>query len=261
MSGANGNNRNGGSAEGRGSPSDLDEAPSVVLETRELVRTTTVAITEPARPAVPTSLSVGIATPQQLEAFRELRTRLIAMAKGLGRSNFITLVVAASPGSGASFVARNLAVAFTLQEQQMAVLVDCNLHHPMQHRALGARSDEAGLFDFLERPEMGIEQLIRPTPIRGLHLIPAGRPPTLPREYFSSQPMRMIIAGLRESPCCSFIDGPPVKGSPDARILSADVDFVILVAGYGHDTVDGITQAASLFDPAKFAGVVFNERH
>ena len=68
------------------------------------------------------------------------------------------------------------------------------------------------------------------------------------------------MAGLKQAPCYSFLDGPPVKGSPDARILSESVDFVVLVAGYGHDTIDDITQAAALFDPSKFAGVVFNER-
>ena len=37
--------------------------------------------------------------------------------------------------------------------------------------------------------------------------------------------------------------------------------LVILVAGYGLDTPEAIAQAAGLFDPAKFAGVVFNEHN
>ena len=38
------------------------------------------------------------------------------------------------------------------------------------------------------------------------------------------------------------------------------VDFVILVVGYATGTAEEIGKAASMFDPAKFAGVVFNER-
>ena len=56
-----------------------------------------------------------------------------------------------------------------------------------------------------------------------------------------------------------FLDSPPVIGSPDARILADLADVVVLVAGYGRDTPPTIAQAAANFDPAKFAGVIFNE--
>jgi len=203
----------------------------------------------------------GLATPDQLDAFRELRTRLLAMADGVGLQHFATLIVPVSSGSGASFVARNLAVAFTLQDQRVAILVDCNVRHPTQDAALGAPVDDGGLFDYIEQPRASIQKLIRATTIPGLHLIPAGRPAVMPREYFSSQPMRMVMAALKQAPCFPFLDGPPAKGSPDARILSGLVDFVILVAGYGLDTPEAISQAAGLFDPTKFAGVVFNEHN
>jgi Mrp family chromosome partitioning ATPase len=203
----------------------------------------------------------GLAAPEQLDAFRELRTRLLAMAEGVGLQHFATLVVPVSSGSGASFVARNLAVAFTLQDQRVSILVDCNPRHPTQEEALGAYADDGGLFDYLEQPRAPIENLIRATAVPGLHLIPAGRPAATPREYFSSQPMRMVVAALKQAPCFPFLDGPPIKGSPDARILSGLVDFVILVAGYGLDTPEAIAQAAGLFEPTKFAGVVFNEHN
>jgi Mrp family chromosome partitioning ATPase len=206
-------------------------------------------------------LPKGLATPDQLDAFRELRTRLLAMAEATGLEHFATLVVPVSPGSGASFVARNLAIAFTLQEQRVAILVDCNVRHPTQDAALGARVEEGGLFDYLEQPRASIQRLIQATAIPGLHLIPAGRPASMPREYFSSQPMQMVMAALRQAPCFPFLDGPPIKGSPDARILSGLVDFVVLVAGYGLDTPEAISQAAGLFEPGKFAGVVFNEHN
>jgi protein-tyrosine kinase len=208
----------------------------------------------------PTRAPDGMAAPEQLDAFRELRTRLLAMADGLGLSYFTTLVAPISSGAGASFVARNLAAAFTLQERRVAILMDCNMRHPTQHQALGSRTDDGGLFDYLDQPHAAIERLIRPTAIPGLHLIPAGRPPPIPREYFSSQPMRLVMAALRQEQCYTFLDGPPTKGSPDARILSDLADFVVLVTGYGRDTTESISQAAAMFDPNKFAGVVFNER-
>ena len=55
-----------------------------------------------------------------------------------------------------------------------------------------------------------------------------------------------------------FLDGPTIKGSPDARILADLADLVVLVAGYGKDTPNAIYDAAAKFDHSKLAGVVFN---
>ncbi|MGZ3437909.1 MAG: CpsD/CapB family tyrosine-protein kinase [Polyangia bacterium] len=217
-------------------------------------------VAESGLPRVAARLPVGLATAEQVDNFREVRTRLLAMAATLGLRYFTTLVVPMTSGSGASFVARNLAAAFTLQDNQMAMLVDCNMRHPTQHQALGARSDDGGLFDFLDQPHAAIDQLVRPTAIPGLHLIPAGQPPARPREYFSSAAMRMLMSALREEQCYVFLDGPPTRGSPDARILADLADFVVLVLGYGCATTDEISQTVAMFDPSKFAGVVFNER-
>ena len=203
--------------------------------------------------------SMEMAATEQLEAFREVRTRLLAMGAAKHQEYFSTLVVGMTAQSGASFVARNLAAVFTLQEHRMAMLVDCNLKHPTQHKVLGVLPDAGGLFDYLEQPFAAVERLAYPTPIPGLHLIPAGRPADGPREYFSSQHMKMMMKALGQAPCHVFLDGPPVKGSPDARILAELVDFVILVVGYASATPDEIGQAARLFAPAKFAGVVFND--
>ncbi len=103
--------------------------------------------------------------------------------------------------------------------------------------------------------------IIRHTGIPRLRLITAGKSRETGGEYFSSFRMRATLDSLR----CRYtdryllLDGPAVKGSPDARILSDLADFVVLVAGYGRDTPAAIAQAASIFDPSRFAGVVFNE--
>jgi Mrp family chromosome partitioning ATPase len=188
---------------------------------------------------------------QQSDAFRGIRTRLLEMA---GETNFITLVVAVSPRSGSSFVTRNLAAAFAFDEAKTSLLVDCNLRYPNQART-------GGLIDFLEHPSRGIASIMYHTGVPRLRLIPAGKSRENSGEYFSSFRMRAVLDSLR----CRypdrylFLDGPPVKGSPDARILADLADFVVIVAGYGRDTPAAINQAVANFDPAKLAGVVFNQ--
>jgi len=193
----------------------------------------------------------------EVDAFRELRTRLLAAAEG----NFITLVAPVSAGSGGSFVARNLAAAFAFDATKRALLVDCDLRHPSQHRTMRVNPVNGGLIDYLDDEDTDIAEVIYPTGVGRLSLLPTGAPRETGAEYFSSLRMRVLLDSLRgrESGHYLVLDGPPVKGAPDARILADLADLVVLVAGYGCDTPSAIAHAASSFDPAKFAGVVFNE--
>ncbi len=191
------------------------------------------------------------------DAFREIRTRLLDLANG---HNFVTLLVAVSPHSGSSFVARNLAAAFAFDVAKTSLLIDCNLRYPAQHKALGVEATSGGLIEFLDSPSRGIPSMIYPTGIPRLRLIPAGTARENGSEYFSSAPMRSALNSLRSRYMDRyiFLDGPAIVGSPDARILSDLADFVVVVAGYGRDTPKAIRQAVANFAPEKLAGVVFN---
>jgi len=193
----------------------------------------------------------------QADAFREIRTRLLSLG---GASNFVTLVAAVSHGSGGSFVARNLAAAFAFDEAKTALLLDCNVRHPMQHAALGVDPANGGIVDYLEHPALGVEKILYHTGVPRLRLIPVGKQREMSTEYFSSFRMRAVLDSLRSryTDRYLFLDGPAVKNSPDARILADLADFVVLVVGYGRDTPQSITKAIANFDPAKLAGVVFN---
>lgn len=195
---------------------------------------------------------------EQADAFRQIRTQLLALG---GDRNFVTLVVPVSSGSGGSYVARNLAAAFAFDEAKTALLIDCNLRHPSQHLAFGMEPGSGGLLDYLDRPSLGIDRINYRTGISRLRMIPAGKPGEVHREYFMSFRMRAIIDSLRcrYTDRYLFLDGPAVKGSPDARILSELADYIVLVAGSGHDTPDAVRRALAAFDPAKVAGTVFNE--
>ena len=158
-------------------------------------------------------------------------------------------------------MARNLAAAFAFDEAKTALLIDCNLRNPSQHVELDVEAPNGGLIDYLEHPSMGVEKILCHTGIPRLRLSPSGRKREMGGEYFSSFRMRALIDSLRSRypDRYLFLDGPAVKGSPDARILSDLVDFVVLVTGSGRDTPSAIQKHISGFDPGKLAGVVINE--
>jgi Mrp family chromosome partitioning ATPase len=192
----------------------------------------------------------------EVDAFRELRTRLLAIGPG----HPVVLVAPVSAGSGASYVARNLAIAIAFDERRRAVLVDCDLRHPAQQEVFQVDPGN-GLVDYLGDTHADPLSLLRDSGIARLQLLPAGTPRESSAEYFSTPRMRQLLDALRGlgPECHVFLDSPPVRGAPDARILSDLADVVVLVAGYGRDTPEAIAQAAANFDPGKFAGVVFNE--
>jgi protein-tyrosine kinase len=191
------------------------------------------------------------------DAFRELRMRLLSLG---GAENFVTLVVSVSPGSGGSFVARNLAAAFAFDSAMTSLLIDCNLRYPVQHEALGVDPVDGGLIDYLEQPGHGVQEIIYGTGIRRMRVIPAGHANESSAEHFSSFRMKALIVSLRSRYADRYLilDGPALRDSPDARILSELADFVVVVAGYGRDTAAAINQAVAGFDPKKLVGVVFN---
>ncbi len=192
------------------------------------------------------------------DAFREIRTRLLALSEG---QNFVTLLTSVSPRSGTSFVARNLAAAFALDDAKTALLIDCDLRHPAQHGAFAVDPVGGGLIDYLEHPAIGIEKILYHTGIPRLRLIPSGTRREIGGEYFSSFRMRATLDSLRSRypDRYLFLDGPTVKDSPDARILADLADFVVLVVGDGRDTPAAISKAVASFDPNKLAGLVFNQ--
>ena len=193
----------------------------------------------------------------EVDAFRDLRTKLLAIADG----NFITLVAPVSRGCGGSFVARNLAAALAFDDTKSALLVDCDLRSPSQDATMRIDTAAGGLTDYLEESEAELSNVLYDTGVPRVRLLPAGRPRETGAEYFSSFRMRLLLDSLRSRYPDRYVllDSPPVIGSPDARILADLADVVVLVAGYGRDTSSTIAQAATNFDPAKFAGVLFNE--
>lgn len=194
---------------------------------------------------------------EQADAFRELRTRLLAAG---GERNFVTLVAPISHGCGGSFVARNLAAAFAFDDTKTSLLIDCDVLHPSQHSALRVDTSGGGLMDYLEDSSLDVANVLYRTGVPRLRLIPSGRQRETTGESFSSFRMRAMIDSVRSRYPDRYLvlDSPSVLGSPDARILSELADMVVLVAGYGLVTPEKIEAALASFPPEKVAGVVFN---
>ena len=189
-------------------------------------------------------------------SFRHLRTTLFQKA---GMHNFILMVSAVSSNGGASFVARNLAVAIAFDRAKTALLVDCNLTRRTVDNLICTDGDLVGLTDYLCGIEPKIEEIIYPTGIPRLRAVPSGSKQKSVTEYFTSSKLRILLQDIRQRypERCIVLDAPPMD-EPDARILSDLCDHVLLVVPYGRATKMQLMSAISHIEPEKLIGTVIN---
>ena len=189
--------------------------------------------------------------------FREIRRKVMQFNEP---GNFVTMVTSVTSGGGASLIALNLAAAFAFDETKTAMVIDCNLENPKLADLLGMKPDK-GLTNYLEDDSLQIADIIYPTGIPRLRLIPAGRRCEYSGEYFSSARMEQLILSLKERYPDRYLvlDSPPIGESVDANMLSDLADCALIVAPYAGVTAQQITAAAFSIGKDKLAGVVFNE--
>lgn len=191
-----------------------------------------------------------------LNAFRELRTKIIQKSVN---GNGIIMVTGVTFGDGVSFVARNLAAAFALDESKTALLLDCNLKNPQFSSTVSAGST-LGLTDYLESDEMPVDKIIHRAGIDRFRLIPSGAHCEVPAEYFTSGRMGKLLVQLKQRYPERYIilDTPPITESADTSIVAELCDHILLVVPYGKVTEVQIEAAVKAVGERKLMGLVFN---
>lgn len=192
-----------------------------------------------------------------VKALRHIRTRI---SQKMADGNAVIMVTGIEPGSGGSFTAVNLAAAFALDTAKTALLIDCNIHKPILHD-LAADRAAAGLTDYLTGLKTDVAEIIQPTGIERLRVIPAGAQAHTGVEYFSMEKMRRLIRSLRDRYADRqiILDCPPMARSADAQLLMELSDFAVLVVPYGGVTESQLQAALKLIDARKFLGVIIND--
>lgn len=191
-----------------------------------------------------------------LNAFREIRTKLL---KNSPSGNFVILVSSICEGGGASFISTNLAVSFALAENKTALIIDANLYDPAISDLLVSEPDY-GLTDYLEDPELDVDDIIYSSGIPRLRVIPVGSKREAATEFFTSQRMHRFIENVKKRypDRYIFVDVAPISKSTDARILVDVCDYAVLVVPSGTSTETQILAGIDAVSKDKLAGIVFN---
>ncbi|MDX2033013.1 MAG: polysaccharide biosynthesis tyrosine autokinase [Blastocatellia bacterium] len=211
---------------------------------------------QPAQPAVSPLTKTGFSAGS--EAYRMLRTTV--MLSTAGRPPKTMLFTSGEPGDGKTTTIYNTAIAFT-QLNAKVIIVDCDMRKPKVHKMASIqRSKQFGISTWLSGYG-SLKDMIQPTGIPNLSVLPCGPIPPNPSELISSQQMKELLVTLSKHFDFILVDSPPVVTVTDPIILSTLVDGVIVVTKSGKSKGEMIRRACQELQTvgSKVLGVVLND--
>ena len=176
------------------------------------------------------------------ELFRTLRTNLRFMQPKDVKCPVI-LVTSSVNGEGKSYVATNLAISLTLLGKRVA-LVGLDIRKPMLATYMNLPS-QGCLTSYVAEDAYTMEDLIVPSGIANLDVLPSGVVPPNPSELLQSEKLDQLFVELRQNYDYVIVDSAPVALVGDSYLLHRLVDMTIFVtrANYtAYDLIEFINQ-------------------
>jgi capsular exopolysaccharide synthesis family protein len=140
------------------------------------------------------------------------------------------------------------------------LVVDCDFYRARLHQVFGV-ANSPGLADLL-LGTVAVEQVVRPTSIERVSVIPAGPlPPVNPSDLLGDDVMRSLLASLSGEFDLVVLDTPPVLTNANAPILATQTDGVVLVVRAGQTDRDSAREAMQQLATvgARVLGTVLND--
>jgi chain length determinant protein tyrosine kinase EpsG len=205
---------------------------------------------------------VGLNQPfsMQAEAFREIRSQLMARLfnNNTGQATPALAVVSPSSGDGKTFFSANIAVSLA-QVGGRTLLVDADLRGPRQHEVFKLEN-KTGLSSVLVGHVAA--DVIQAVPdVANLFVMPVGITPPNPLELIERPAFGVLIRELTAKFDHVVVDTPAMMYGVDAQVVAARCGAALVVARKDQSRVAALQQlvAALSQSPARIAGVILNE--
>ncbi|PXW78471.1 exopolysaccharide/PEP-CTERM locus tyrosine autokinase [Blastomonas natatoria] len=186
------------------------------------------------------------------EEFRIVKRRLLASVQaeanaGIGIAAQRILICSANPGDGKTYSAINLAISIAAEKDHDVLLVDADFAKPSVLSSLGIAGQQ-GFMDALADPAVAVEDLIIPTDIPGLSVLPAGRQTNTDSEYLASARTREVLASLTAGRPGRIVifDSPPLLAASPAATLAQHVGHALMVVRADVTSERALRDALSL---------------
>lgn len=195
---------------------------------------------------------------EEVETFRDLRSQLVLGVFGEVQARQALAIVSSDEGDGKSFVAANLAVAFS-QLPGRTLLIDANLREPRLHEVFGVDQD-MGLTGVLSgRAEPNVIKPVEHLP--NLYLMPAGVLAPNPSELLQGAAFSLCLKELLARFDYVLVDTPAASEGSDARVIAVHCGAALMVGRQNKSRIPRMQSFVKLLNKSqvKMAGILMNE--
>jgi Mrp family chromosome partitioning ATPase len=146
------------------------------------------------------------------------------------------------------------------EKDHCVLLVDADVAKPHISKILGI-ADRAGLLDLADDSDIVPESLVVGTNVKGLSILPAGRPRDNATELLSSNRMDRVVKELaiRFPNRVILFDSPPLLETAEAKVLLELAGQVVVVVRAEHTTQIAVHEALRLIKEEKAVNLVLNQ--
>jgi polysaccharide biosynthesis transport protein len=186
------------------------------------------------QPAISENKEVGleiVSQPKSMMSEAINHIQVSVMLSMSGRPPQTLMVCSANPAEGKSSLSTSLAASLAMRDNKV-LLIDIDLRKPSLSKHFQL-PQQPGLSNFLTGG-VPLDEIIHPTGIPNLFLMPAGSIPPNPIPLLASHNFADLLKDLSKEFQNIIIDTPPVIGFADARMISPLVDGVLMV--FKHHT-------------------------
>lgn len=195
--------------------------------------------------------------------FRAIKRPLIKYAQEAVETGDVlkrTLMVASAlPGDGKTFTTINLALSLAMEMDLRVLLIDAD--SPKRHLTQTLELDgEKGLLDVLRDDGTKVEDVILPTDIPRLDVLPAGTRTETATELVASLKMRETatrLATLYRRGIVLF-DSPPILLTNESRSLASMLGQIVLIVRSGVTPQRAVKDAVAALGEGRRVSLVLN---
>lgn len=193
-----------------------------------------------------------------VESFRDLRSHLLMTVMAPEHSRRGLAIVSANIGDGKTFIAANLAVAFS-QLPGRTLIVDADMRSPRLHAVFGLESGHGLSGLLLGRTEANVIRPVKGLP--NLYVLSVGAMPPNPLELVQKNNFQLLLEELSSKFDYLLVDTPAAAHGSDARLIAARAGAALVVSRRDKTQVKPAQKLVSQLTKAQvtLAGVVMND--
>jgi protein-tyrosine kinase len=214
--------------------------------------------------------TLGILTPDVprstiAEEYRSIKRPLLlniagdAVTTPIPNGNLI-MVTSALEGDGKTFCAISLALSIAMEQDKTVLFVDADTAKAEAGKLLGVPEASPGLIDLLQSSRARVADVILPTNVEKLRILPAGSMHTHANELLASARMQQLMLELSEedSDRVVIFDSPPLLLTTEASVLSDFMGQIVFVVSADLTPQHAVRQAIERIGEEKMVGMVLN---